>query len=467
MKSLPAYSVLIPLRDEAHMVPQLVAAMAALDYPAERLDIKFVVEADCHTTLEAVEPVLDQPQFSLVVVPEAVPLTKPKALDYALPLARGEYVVVFDAEDTPAPDQLWRAVRHFRDHPAVQCIQAELVIDNAAESWLTSLFAGEYSGLFGVQLPALARWGLPMPLGGTSNHFRVATLRELGGWDPYNVTEDADLGMRLARAGHRVDTLAIGTLEEAPTHLRSWLAQRTRWMKGWMQTFVVHNRRPHLLLRELGWRNFWAFELIVGSMIVAPLLHSAFATIVILSLVLGWSVLGGLDAPWHLAYACIFAFGYLVPLVQTCLGLARLGQYRLLARQALVACLLGPCVACHGACTIRTAGSSFLLGQDNPPCRPGPTRQHRAIVGDQQSVAPCPVQADRAVWPSSKILIWTFSALNRYTSVCNLPETLYDHRAVAVFLRHNRHDARLYLGQAALRHRGGGRLARGDCRWHR
>ncbi|WDR07006.1 glycosyltransferase [Devosia rhodophyticola] len=215
-EELPVYSVLIPLRDEAHMVPQLVAAMLALDYPHARLDIKFVVEARGRDTVDAIQPVLDRPQFTLIEVPHAAPLTKPKALDYALPLARGEFVVVFDAEDTPSPDQLWRTALLFRDNPDVHCIQAELIVDNAAESPLTSLFAGEYAGLFGVQLPALARWRLPIPLGGTSNHFRLSSLRRLGGWDPYNVTEDADLGVRLARSRHRVETLAVGTLEESP-----------------------------------------------------------------------------------------------------------------------------------------------------------------------------------------------------------------------------------------------------------
>jgi len=196
---LPIYSVLIPLRDEAQMVPLLERAMRALDYPPEKLDIKFVVEECSDTTVEAVHRILDEPRFELVVVPDAPPRTKPKALDYALPLVRGEYVVVYDAEDIPAPDQLRRAAGAFADDPGLDCLQAELTVDNAAENWLTALFAGEYAGQFGVMLPFLAAHGLPMPLGGTSNHFRTRSLRELGGWDAFNVTEDADLGTRLAR----------------------------------------------------------------------------------------------------------------------------------------------------------------------------------------------------------------------------------------------------------------------------
>ena len=168
-EELPVYSVLIPLHNEAAMVPQLFDAMRALDYPAERLDIKFVVEARSASTIAAVRARLGDPRFSLVPVPDAVPRTKPKALDFALPLCQGEHVVVFDAEDVPDPDQLWKAVLRFRDAPDIVCLQAQLAIDNGRENWLAALFTGEYAGLFTVLLPALARWRLPIPLGGTSN----------------------------------------------------------------------------------------------------------------------------------------------------------------------------------------------------------------------------------------------------------------------------------------------------------
>lgn len=238
---LPIYSVLIPLRDEAQMVPLLKRAMAAIDYPPHLLDIKFVVEAKSPETVAAVEHVLGEPQFRMVVVPRGAPHTKPKAIDYALPLARGEFLVVYDAEDIPEPDQLRRAAERFRASPDLACLQAELVPENAHENLLATLFAGEYAGLFGRLLPALARWGLPVPLGGTSNHFRTSVLRALGGWDAFNVTEDADLGVRLARSGFRAETFDSRTHEEAPLTLRAWMAQRTRWMKGWMH--LVNGRR--------------------------------------------------------------------------------------------------------------------------------------------------------------------------------------------------------------------------------
>jgi len=277
---------------------------------------------------------LGDPRFSLVPVPDAVPRTKPKALDFALPLCQGEHVVVFDAEDVPDPDQLWKAALRFRDAPDIVCLQAQLAIDNGRENWLAALFTGEYAGLFTVLLPALARWRLPMPLGGTSNHFRIQALRELGGWDAYNVTEDADLGVRLARRRLRVDMLASATREAAPTQLLAWLGQRTRWMKGWMQTFIVHNRDPGRLMAEMGLPTMLVFEALLLGMIVAPILHCGFLVV----LAIRWSMgLGSFDsAIWTVFYIAVLLLGYGSALAMTALGLQRLGRTRLLPAQWLL-----------------------------------------------------------------------------------------------------------------------------------
>ncbi|HTM76383.1 MAG TPA: glycosyltransferase, partial [Devosia sp.] len=333
---LPIYSVLIPLRDEAHMVPQLYRAMCALDYPAEKLDIKFVVEDRSRATLDAAHQWPNDPRFSVVPVPDALPRTKPKALDFALPLCRGDYVVVYDAEDTPDPDQLWLAALAFRDSPHIECLQAELFIDNAEENWLAGLFAGEYAGLFGVMLPAYAAWRLPMPLGGTSNHFRLKTLRGLGGWDAFNVTEDADLGMRLARLRFRTQMLASTTLEEAPTHFHSWLGQRTRWMKGWMQTFIVHNRDPGLLLQQMGWRAMLAFEVVVLAMIVSPLLHTGLLVMVSAQILSGMPLLDNALLSWPTLHLGVFCLGYATTVGLTLVGLHRQRRYRLFLLQLLL-----------------------------------------------------------------------------------------------------------------------------------
>lgn len=332
---LPVYSVLIPLRDEAHMVPLLCEAMSEIDYPPEKLDIKFVVEATSRSTVAAVEAGLADPRFGLVLVPDAEPLTKPKALNYALPLVRGSLLVVYDAEDIPDRDQLRRAAARFAADPGLDCLQAELVIDNAAENLLTALFSGEYAGQFGFVLPLLARLRLPVPLGGTSNHFRVRSLRELGGWDAYNVTEDADLGVRMARLRYRIGTFASRTGEEAPIRLGAWMNQRTRWLKGWMQTFIVHNRQPGAFFTDIGWKGFLAFQLYVGSMMFSALLHTLFVASALVGLATGRLSLAPGEG-WGLALLMVAATGYGAALAVAMAGLWRLGQRGVIVWQLLL-----------------------------------------------------------------------------------------------------------------------------------
>jgi cellulose synthase/poly-beta-1,6-N-acetylglucosamine synthase-like glycosyltransferase len=209
----------------------------------------------------------------VVVVPDGAPRTKPRALNFALGQATGDYVVVYDAEDVPDGDQLRRALARLRVSPELGCVQARLNVYNAGESWLTRQFAIEYTALFDCLLPALERLRLPVPLGGTSNHFPRKVLEEVGGWDPYNVTEDADLGIRLARGGWRVEVLASTTWEEAPVTLKTWLGQRKRWLKGWMQTYLVHMRQPRRLLRELGGRSFLGLQVLMGGLLLSALVH--------------------------------------------------------------------------------------------------------------------------------------------------------------------------------------------------
>ncbi|MDP4022906.1 glycosyltransferase [Methylobacterium sp. NEAU 140] len=250
---LPVYTVLVALHREAAVVPRLMRALAALDYPAAKLDIKILIEADDPETAAALARVSTPLRFETVTVPPGRPRTKPRALNAALPLARGALLVVYDAEDVPDPGQLRTAAAVFAREPATTaCLQGRLLIDNAEDSGLARLFALEYAGLFDVLNPALARLDLPVPLGGTSMHLRTAVLRDLHGWDAWNVTEDADLGIRLALAGYGVGDLPSATLEEAPARLRPWLHQRTRWMKGFLQTSLTHGRRPLATLRRLG-----------------------------------------------------------------------------------------------------------------------------------------------------------------------------------------------------------------------
>lgn len=282
---LPVYTVLVPLFREVRAVPHLVAALSALDYPAERLEVLLIVESIDEETQAALERAHLPPHMRVVVVPDGIPRTKPRALQYALQLACGDYVVVYDAEDVPEPDQLRRALSGLEaGGERLGCLQAQLNVYNSKENWLTRQFTIEYTALFDCILPTLEHFELPVPLGGTSNHFRRAALDAVGGWDPFNVTEDADLGIRMARMGWRVGVLPSTTWEEAPQTPRVWLGQRTRWLKGWMQTYLVHMRSPRRLWRELGARAFLGLQVLMGGMILSALVHPWFYVLVALDL---------------------------------------------------------------------------------------------------------------------------------------------------------------------------------------
>lgn len=283
---MPLYTILVPLYREANVLPRLARALLLLDYPRDKLDIKLIVEEDDAETVAVAQALTRHGPFEVVRVPDGKPKTKPKACNYAMHFARGEFTVIFDAEDRPERDQLRKAVAAFRRHPAdVACLQARLAFYNAEENWLTKLFALDYGLWFEVLLPGLGRIGVPMPLGGTSNHFRTAVLRELGGWDPFNVTEDADLGIRIAQLGRRVAMLDSTTFEEAPARFGIWLRQRSRWLKGYMQTWLVHTRRPFGLLRRTGIGGFLAFHFFIGGAVATSLANPLLWTLCALSLI--------------------------------------------------------------------------------------------------------------------------------------------------------------------------------------
>lgn len=273
-RDLPVYSLLVPLYREAAVVPRLVSALRDLDYPPEKLDIKLVVEPDDDETQRALAAQPLPPSFEVLVAPASGPRTKPKALNAALPFARGTFIAIFDAEDRPEPGQLRAALEAFRrGGTRLACVQARLVVDNPLDSWVSRHFAVEYCAQFDVLVPALAAMRLPILLGGTSNHFRRAALEQAGAWDAYNVTEDADLGLRLIRAGWEVDVIAADTLEEAPVRIGAWLRQRTRWMKGWAQTILVHGRNPAAMVREIGAARAFAALLLTAGPFAAMAIH--------------------------------------------------------------------------------------------------------------------------------------------------------------------------------------------------
>lgn len=282
---LPTFSILIPLYREVAVVRDLVGAMGQLDYPGDKIEFLFITEADDHATRDVLLSCGLRYNMRVITVPPGKPKTKPRALNYALQDARGALVAVYDAEDQPDRDQLRLAALAFvRGGPRLACVQARLAVSNPDDSFFSRQFSLEYAALFRGLLPALDYLGLPIPLGGTSNHFRRDVLLKCGGWDPFNVTEDADLGIRLARLGYGVSVINSQTMEEAPVTWRVWRGQRTRWIKGWMQTYLVHMRRPSRLWRDLGVRRFLGFQVTISAMLISMLVHPWFYVLV------GWEL---------------------------------------------------------------------------------------------------------------------------------------------------------------------------------
>lgn len=269
----PIVSILVPLHDEQQILPHLIRHLSALDYPASKLDIRLLVESADNKTRDALADFSLPGHIKMVTVQSGPLRTKPRALNYALGGCRGSIVGVYDAEDAPEPDQIWRMVRQFSKVPKdVVCLQGKLDFYNTPTNWLSRCFTVEYASWYRVVLPAFVRLGLPIPLGGTTLFFRRNVLEEIGAWDAHNVTEDADLGMRLARYGYRAEILDSTTFEEANCRVWPWVKQRSRWIKGYAITYLVQMRRPAELLRQLGMGRFIGFQvLFLGSVLSALL----------------------------------------------------------------------------------------------------------------------------------------------------------------------------------------------------
>jgi cellulose synthase/poly-beta-1,6-N-acetylglucosamine synthase-like glycosyltransferase len=280
---LPIYTILVPVYHEASVLPQVVSGIGKLDYPADKLNVKILLEADDLETIAAAQ-LLDLPDtFEICRVPDIGPRGKPRACNYGLTRATGKYLVIFDAEDQPEPDQLLKAVWTFQNSdPSVVCLQAKLNYFNRDQNLLTRWFTAEYSTWFDLLLPGLYSMNVAIPLGGTSNHFDTARLRELGAWDAYNVTEDADLGIRLYTAGYSTAVIDSTTYEEANSRPYNWIRQRSRWVKGYLQTYLVHMRKPIRLYRQLGPRAFFVFQLFVGGNVLTLLLNPIYWLLTIL-----------------------------------------------------------------------------------------------------------------------------------------------------------------------------------------
>lgn len=275
--TLPLYTILCPLYKEWEVIENFIGSISALNYPKDKLQVILLLEEDDEKTILEAKKMQLPKYFEIVVVPHSYPKTKPKALNYGLRKAKGEFIVVFDAEDAPEADQLKKAILAFRKlGKNVLCIQAKLNYYNAKQNLLTRLFSLEYSLWFDLILPGLQAIEAPIPLGGTSNHFRLENVKKLFGWDPFNVTEDADLGIRIYKNGYKTAVLDAYTYEEATSEVGNWIKQRTRWIKGYIQTYFVHIRKPREFSTDLRNPHILTFHLIIGgkitSLIINPLL---------------------------------------------------------------------------------------------------------------------------------------------------------------------------------------------------
>lgn len=281
-ENLPSYSVIVALYKEANIIPQLLGAMQALDYPRDRIEILFALEADDEDTLAAFNAQNLPDYMRVIAVPPGFPRTKPRALNHALEQAGGDLIVIYDAEDQPEPGQLREAAKAFeKGDPMLACLQAPLR-PLGGIGFIPRQFAAEYAVQFDVLLPALNAMRLPFPLGGTSNHFKADVLRTVGGWDAFNVTEDADLGLRLAQLGYRTGLINSPTVETPPAFTQAWIPQRTRWIKGYMQTLLVHTRL-NTPLKPRAWLGLF---LGVGLSVAAAICYAPFSLMVIMALLL-------------------------------------------------------------------------------------------------------------------------------------------------------------------------------------
>jgi cellulose synthase/poly-beta-1,6-N-acetylglucosamine synthase-like glycosyltransferase len=298
---LPVYTIFLPVYKEDKLIKKLIWNLQSIDYPREKLDIKLLIEEDDDKTLQAVRD-LDFPGvFEVVVVPFHMPKTKPKACNYGLHFSRGEYLTIYDAEDIPDSDQLKKVIALFGKLPSNYiCVQSALNYFNRNENFLTRMFTLEYSYWFDYMLPGLDTLDIPIPLGGTSNHFKMDALIELGAWDPFNVTEDADLGVRAYAKGYKIAIINSTTYEEANNEPINWIRQRSRWIKGYMQTYLVHMRNPVALWKKIGWRGFLGFNFFIGATSATFLVYPLLLTIFISYLIFDFSTMRTLFPDWVL-----------------------------------------------------------------------------------------------------------------------------------------------------------------------
>ena len=316
LKHYPAYTVLVPMRDEANMVRALMCHLSKLDYPQHKLEIFMICEADDLATTREVQRYF-RPPFKCIIVPTSLPATKPKALNVAMQQAKGEIITIYDAEDRPHPDQLKQAARALMGPKNLSAVQAPLSYFNPHQNWLTRQFTLEYDSLFQVWNPLLVWLGLPFPLGGTSNHIKRAALDAAGLWDPHNVTEDADLSFRLSALGLKIGIIDLPTEEEALSDYPNWKRQRMRWQKGFIQSWAVHMRRP----LRYGLRRALALQVTLGMTLLAGFLHVP--TVIFMTALLIFKTGGLITAALPPLFYATIVMGYSAAILSAAIGMMK------------------------------------------------------------------------------------------------------------------------------------------------
>lgn len=334
-KDWPYYTIFCPLYRESEVLPQFLRAIQNIDYPKDRLEVQLLLEEDDLKTITQARLMSLPDYFRIVVVADSKPKTKPKACNYGLLSAKGEYCVIYDAEDVPDRYQIKKAVMAFEKlGEETGCIQAKLNFYNSHQNILTKLFAADYSLWFNLVLTGLQSINAPIPLGGTSNHFKTEVLKKLGGWDSFNVTEDADLGIRLSKRGLKTAIIDSITLEEATSGVFNWFRQRTRWIKGYIQTYLVHTRDYPFHNSLSNFKNWACFQIIVGgkllSLFINPMMWILTITYFVFRKELGGTIESFFFTPVFYAGVVSLVLGNFLYMYYLMLGLTRSKQWDLI-----------------------------------------------------------------------------------------------------------------------------------------
>ncbi len=268
-KEFPLVTILVPLKQENEVIHQTFSAISNLNYPSSSIQGIIIVESTDTLTKKSIETSIIPDGFEVMEIPTLPPFTKGRAIQRALLVAKGKYITIYDAESRPEPNQVIKAVEILEKEKGKTCLQSIIRIENAKENEITSFFASEFWDWYDKRMVNLHKRGIPFGLGGNSFFLATETLKEVGGWDPFNVTEDAELTVRLIKNNVDIKLMNSITHEACPSTMKNWIKQRTRWSKGLLTTSIIH-----LISGKFGfkgftfkqWYHFW-LRMYVGNLI--------------------------------------------------------------------------------------------------------------------------------------------------------------------------------------------------------